>query len=229
MNTQPYNKPFPAGIHPFTDASKAPAGEACKYMGRPKQPDFTREQRIEKLMANCEPCPTTGCWLWTGKLNSHGYGLVCHTRKVHFVHRESFILFKGPITEQAVDHLCNNRSCFNPLHLDQCSVGENVRRGAYRRVMCKRGLHLLVDANISLLKSGRRAGTRICKECMRIRNDRFMTPEIRKRYNATDRAKHKEKRDADKRIYYAANRDKICARQREYERKKFGWKPKAQP
>ncbi|RZN19502.1 hypothetical protein CWO90_35315 [Bradyrhizobium sp. Leo121] len=49
-------------------------------------------------------------------------------------HRASYIVFKGPIAgDMDVDHLCNNRICVNPDHLEAVSHRENCIRRGYRR------------------------------------------------------------------------------------------------
>lgn len=68
-----------------------------------------------------EPCPTTGCWLWTGP-TLRGYGrsrarIDGKMRSVS-VHRAAWIFRHGPVASGMVlDHLCRNRACANPDHL----------------------------------------------------------------------------------------------------------------
>lgn len=189
-------------------------------MGRQKQPDLTREQRIEKLMSNVEPCPTTGCWIWTGSLNPHGYGRICHSRKVFYAHKESYDLLVGPNMEETLDHTCNVRCCVNPQHLSPCTRSENTSRSPSRRVLCGKGMHLMLPDNLYVLKNGKKAGYRMCKQCAIDRSRKHRTPEKNKEYNDRFRAKNLEQVRSDDRARYAANREERCAKQREYERKK---------
>jgi len=59
-----------------------------------------------------------GCWLWTGALDSSGYGSLRVGPKIYSVHRLSWIIFRGPIPEGLqVLHRCDTRRCIRPSHL----------------------------------------------------------------------------------------------------------------
>ncbi len=74
------------------------------------------------------------CWLWTGRTCNWGYGIGSWNQKRIVIHRLSYEWFKGPIPEGLViDHLCGNRLCQNPDHMEAVTLGENVRRGQLRR------------------------------------------------------------------------------------------------
>lgn len=69
-----------------------------------------------------------GCWDWHGATNDSGYGIVRKQR----AHRVLYELLIGPIPEGLVlDHLCRNRACVRPAHLEPVTRGENVRRGTH--------------------------------------------------------------------------------------------------
>lgn len=87
-------------------------------------------QRIQdKISVN----PETGCWEWTASKNKCGYGVVGdikNTKKIKLAHRLIFFfLTKEEEKTNTLDHLCRNRSCVNPEHLEQVSRGVNVKRG----------------------------------------------------------------------------------------------------
>jgi hypothetical protein len=76
------------------------------------------------------------CWVWTASL-SKGYGQVSEHSAFNTTraYRWSYEWCVGPIPEGLhVDHLCRNRSCVNPEHLEPVPQGENNRRsGPFRR------------------------------------------------------------------------------------------------
>jgi len=73
---------------------------------------------------------TDTCWLWQGYINSEGYGeyrsKVLRTR---LAHRIAYALDgDGTVPDMPLDHLCRNRHCVNPDHLEPVSVKVNTRR-----------------------------------------------------------------------------------------------------
>jgi HNH endonuclease len=71
-----------------------------------------------------------GCWQWTGPRTQTGYGQLNQGGDSFYPHRLAWILLRGPITDDlTVDHLCRNRSCINPDHLEPTTQRENILRG----------------------------------------------------------------------------------------------------
>ena len=76
------------------------------------------------------------CVVWPGQIDRYGYGRITPsrpgaTRKAHRVVYERLI---GHIpTGMQIDHLCRNRACVNPAHLEPVTHHENALRGAAAR------------------------------------------------------------------------------------------------
>lgn len=108
------------------------------------------------------------CWIWTGALTRHGYAQFSdgHVHRT-YAHRWSYEFHRAQIPEGLhIDHLCRNRACVNPWHLEPVTPEVNTLRGegvtarlARRTDTCERGHALPAD--------------RICLECSRIRHANY--------------------------------------------------------
>lgn len=108
-----------------------------------------------------------GCIVWTGS-TADGYGRYKHpaTKQMTQAHRVAYQFVRGIIPDgMHLDHLCRNRRCVHPFHLDPVTNRENIIRGEgvagvnSRKTHCHHG-HELTPCNIY-----RRAGRRECLEC----------------------------------------------------------------
>lgn len=106
-----------------------------------------------------------GCWEWEGALWRNGYGKT--SRPVHatrLAHRAFYTEHRGPIPAgMDLDHLCRNRACVNPAHLEPVSRAVNLDRGLDARMMCRSGRHEITRPEALI------PGTKQCVECWRIR------------------------------------------------------------
>lgn len=114
------------------------------------------------------------CWEWTAGTTAQGYGGFHPSKTVMVLaHRWSLQQAQGELDPmKVVDHLCRNRRCVNPDHLEQVTNEENLRRGAGfalrngMRDSCKNG-HPYTADNTYIEPNGN--GIR-CRACARIRD-----------------------------------------------------------
>ena len=114
-----------------------------------------------------------GCWEWQGEINPHGYGRLQRDGKRYYAHRFFYLKLVGLVPDgHELDHLCRNRSCVNPEHLEAVLPRVNKERGMSpaavyaRRSACKKG-HEYKPDNTYLRHQGEATISRICKVCRR--------------------------------------------------------------
>jgi hypothetical protein len=107
--------------------------------------------------------PGDDCWLWTAATRD-GYGTFWLNGQMRSAHRLSFVAARGEVTEALdLDHLCHNRACVNPAHLEPVTRMTNVRRGLVPNVThCGNGHEWTAD-NVYR----RSNGSLRCKPCHR--------------------------------------------------------------
>ena len=132
----------PAGIRPFLDE--------------------TLDERLRRQYVVRED----GCWEWTGIRDRIGYGKVYWEGKGYRAHRMSYRNATGHDAPE-LDHLCRNKACVNPDHLEPVSHSENLRRHYATVTSCPHG-HLYDEANTYRDTAGKRR----CRSCMRERQRR---------------------------------------------------------
>jgi hypothetical protein len=135
---------------------------------------------IVRLMRRVRISSVDGCWEWLGRTTRDGYGRVDvgsrtdGTRGQASTHRVAYEHYVGPIPEGfELDHLCRNRSCVNPAHLEVVTHVENMRRSTVGDVArarqlaithCPRG-HEYAGRNLYVNPQGGRH----CRTCVSAR------------------------------------------------------------
>ena len=151
-------------------------------MGQPcgLAPDITR------IVIRLRFRPAGGCWEWNG---AHGNGTGYARLGKRYVHRILYERAYGPIPPgRQIDHLCRNRGCVYPPHLEAVTQRTNLLRGdsppakAARRTTCAKG-HPLTPENVYMRKD---KPARMCRTCAnaRQRGRRQPNPGIRLKWRA---------------------------------------------
>jgi hypothetical protein len=104
------------------------------------------------------------CWQWTSAVDSGGYGAFWLNGGNVVAHRQAWEMLIGPIPDGLeLDHLCRNRACVNPDHLEPVTPLENSRRRSAIISHCRIGHPLVLGSR----------GKRFCPECARVRSREY--------------------------------------------------------
>ena len=147
---------------------------------------MSKQSVSDRFWAKVNKATSSGCWEWTaGKHQDYGVFGISSTHLVK-AHRFAYEEIVGPIPEGLIlDHLCRNRSCVNPAHLEPVTNKENVLRGegiAAKNAVkthCKHG-HEFTEENTYITYRGDRS----CRTCQRSWNRKRR---LRIKNNATKR------------------------------------------
>lgn len=110
------------------------------------------------------------CWVWLAGRSSGGYGKfrLSRPRRMVSAHRFSYEQVVRPIPEGlTLDHLCRNRACVNPAHLEPVSHRENILRGETLAAAQVARTHCPKGHPYDAENTYRAGGKRYCRECGR--------------------------------------------------------------
>lgn len=134
---------------------------------------------MQRLIRHCVIDLDTGCWNWSAAIGNHGYGVIRLREngksRAALAHRVSYEKFIGPFPAgKFSDHLCRNRRCINPYHIEPVTNAENTRRGEAglktgelmrNKTHCPKG-HPYEGDNLKLsMQGGGKYQHRACRIC----------------------------------------------------------------
>lgn len=127
-----------------------------------------RRSAEERILSKFTKGTSSECWAWQGPMSSNGYGNIPletgRGARATSAHRAVYLILVGEIPAGLdLDHLCRNRRCVNPAHLEPVTRQENIRRAAAFKTECAQG-HAYSEENTYYPPS--RPTVRVCRECV---------------------------------------------------------------
>lgn len=180
---------------------------------RPSYAEMLSADRVIAFWSRVNKQGPQGCWVWTGPTSRFGYGYFHVSRRYATArtHRVSWELLRGRIPDGLqLDHLCRNRACVNPDHLEVVTDRVNILRGVSPPAINARKRHCLKGHDLDIRND---AKGRWCVLCRKIAN-RLRKARYRKRAASAGLCGS---------CFKVPARDggKLCERCREY--KRAGW------
>lgn len=133
------------------------------------------------------------CWTWIARLNSKGYAVVRAVDGWKLAHRVTARLSGMEIADLHVDHLCRNRACVNPEHLEPVTAHENIRRSGLAKSINAGRCNVCGSTDGRIAPKGKYRAWK-CRPCMREQarthnaNRRARGPAYQAELNARNRA-----------------------------------------
>lgn len=130
---------------------------------------MTQPTAEERFWANVDKGTSGDCWSWTGADNGSGYGRLWVNGVRIYAHRYAYELLVAPISDGLhIDHLCRNRRCVNPDHLEPVTRKENILRGVSPPAERARATHCIRGHKFDGQRANR--NERVCRICDRERH-----------------------------------------------------------
>lgn len=115
-----------------------------------------------------EAGPQSPYWEWEGARFTAGYGAIQVEGKTRRAHRIVYETVRGPIPDGLVlDHLCRNRICVNPWHLEPVTLVENILRGESPMAGNAKKTHCIHGHEFTAENTHIYNNARICLACRR--------------------------------------------------------------
>ena len=156
--------------HCGTPLTKRSQRRFCSILCTNRSKAFLTE--LERFWANVNK--SGECWTWTASKNQSGYGQF-RSAVGNSASRFSYMLIHGPIPRTNdhgvrlhIDHLCRNRACVNPDHLELVTDRENVLRGEGLTAINARKTHCIRGHEFSPTNTywrGPANSQRMCRTC----------------------------------------------------------------
>ncbi len=110
-----------------------------------------------------------GCWIVQTSLDQDGYYIASYRGKAVRAHKKIYIILKEEIPKGMVtDHLCKNRACCNPRHIEIVTSRENIRRGISanrNKTHCPKGHKFTLENTYIEKAKPNHSSSRHCKIC----------------------------------------------------------------
>ena len=133
---------------------------------------MTKPNTIEDFWTRVKCLGPNECWLWTGESSTDSYGRFKMNMKYKSAHRFSYEEIIGQIPDELeIDHLCRNRTCVNPMHLEAVAHHENIKRGE-TGIYSRSKTHCPKDHEYTYTNTRIYGGRRWCRACNNERNRR---------------------------------------------------------
>lgn len=139
-------------------------------MGHKRTQEMFHVPLFERFELHVERIPFLTCWVWNSSADNENYGRIRADggKLLLSAHRVAYEKYKDLIPEgMTIDHLCKNKWCVNPRHLEAVTPKENILRGNSPSALCARKMHCPQGHFYSKANTRHYKGMRRCRICTR--------------------------------------------------------------